>query len=116
MYNQILKKIKPSTEEELKLKKIVEEFLLYLDSCLSNCKYFLGGSYAKNTWLSGKHDIDIFVLFKDDKEISDKLEKYIKKCFNKYERIHGSRDYFLINFKGIDFELVPVLEITKPLI
>src|SRR3989344_997761 len=113
MFEKVLNKIRPTNKEELSIKNNVEEFLLLLDKSLVNCKYVLGGSYAKNTWLTGQHDIDVFVLFKDENKISDTLEKFIKKSFNKYIRIHGSRDYFLIDFKGINFEIVPVLDIDN---
>ena len=111
MFKSVLKKIKPNNKEKKKTEKKVNEFLSKLK--LENAEAFIGGSYAKNTWLKGKHDIDIFILFNNEDNISDKLEKFIKKYFKKYERIHGSRDYFLINFKKINFELVPVVKIKN---
>ena len=111
MFERILKKVKPDKKEQLEVTRKVKEFLSKLK--LEDADYFLGGSYAKNTWLKGKHDIDIFIRFDNEENISDKLEKFIKKSFKKYERIHGSRDYFLIKFKNTDFELVPVLKINN---
>ncbi len=113
MFNQILTKIKPSKEEELKKKEKVSEFLKIINSKLKGAKAMIGGSFAKGTWLNGEHDIDVFVLFDSNKYISEKLEKPIKSCFKKYEKIHGSRDYFIVTFKDLSFELVPVLKIKK---
>ena len=107
MFDKILKEIKPTDKEKLEINNKVNEFLILLDKV--NLKYTVGGSYSKNTWLTGKHDVDIFILYEDDKGISDKLDKSLKK----YERIHGSRDYFLINYKYLEFELVPVLNINN---
>ncbi len=111
MFESILKKIKPNKKEQLLVNNKLKEFLSKLK--LKDCEAFVGGSYAKNTWLKGNHDIDIFILFKYEEEISNKLEVCIKNSFKKYERIHGSRDYFLINFKGLNFELIPVLKINN---
>ncbi len=75
----------------------------------------VGGSLAKNTHL-GIHDIDIFVRF-EKKVDSGLLEKVLKKICISVERIHGSRDYFHAHFKGfkgVHFEVVPVLHIKKP--
>ena len=73
----------------------------------------LGGSFAKDSWLLGDHDVDIFVAFDlsyKDKPISDILEKVLK--FLKPDRVHGSRDYFQVedHFKC---EIIPVLAIKK---
>jgi len=109
----ILKNIKPDGNEVKHLTKSVKEVLHRLNSNLKNAKVIVGGSFAKNTFLSGNNDIDIFVQFDKNKNISDKLEKVIKKSFKEYSRVHGSRDYFHVNFKGILFEIVPVLKIKK---
>ena len=36
-----------------------------------------------------------------------------KKSFKKYERIHGSRDYFIVDFENLSFEIIPVLKIKN---
>lgn len=106
---------KPSLEEKKNFKKVTTAFLkkIKLKGAI------LGGSGAKDTWLSGGHDVDIFVRFdykkykdKSDK-ISDLLHKVLKKSFPKVKRLHGSRDYFQINYEGFDFEIVPIIKISK---
>lgn len=72
-----------------------------------------GGSYAKNTWLKGDHDVDLFVCFNmsySDKDISCILENILKPFSP--ERVHGSRDYFHVKNK-IKYEIIPVLNIKK---
>ena len=116
MFNEILSKIKPTEKEEEEVRKVVNEFLKALNYKLKGAKAIIGGSFAKDTWLKGQHDIDIFVLFNNNnKKMSDKLEKAVKLCFKKYEKIHGSRDYFIVDYKGLSFELVPVLKIKNPI-
>lgn len=80
---------------------------------------FLGGSFAKGTLVrKDKYDIDIFVRFKDNEMLSEKLEKLVarvaKSIGKKYERLHGSRDYFRIDFGDFCFEVVPVLNVRVP--
>ncbi len=118
---EILSKIKPNQEEQSQFKAAVSAFLIKLNSQLKNAQAILGGSGAKDTWLSGNHDVDIFVLF-DYKLYADKseqlssiLEPTLKKAFPKLklERLHGSRDYFQLIFQQLSFEVVPILAITK---
>ena len=64
-------------------------------------------------------DADIFVKFNYRKynersgELSDILEKNLKRIFKKVARLHGSRDYFQLKIKGFNFEIVPILDIKK---
>ena len=113
----VLESIKPTRAEELKAKKIVSKFLAKLNKRLVGGEAVVGGSFAKNTWLKGDHDIDIFVLFgkkQDTNKISEILEKTIKQVFLFVNKIAGSRDYFQIKYKGYLFELIPVLKIDNP--
>ena len=115
LFEKVLKKVKPTKGD---LDKRVQKFLDILNKNLKNLKLdavaVVGGSVAKGTYLKDKHDCDIFVRFNysyKDKNMSDLLEKVLKDY--KYERIHGSRDYFLIVDK-LKYELVPVLNIEDP--
>ena len=118
---EVLKIIKPTTKEQAKVKKVVSSFLKKLDSKLKNAKAILGGSGAKDTWLSGNHDIDIFVQYDFKKykeqsaELSDLLKQSLKKAFPKLKtkRLHGSRDYFQLTYQKYNFEVVPIIKITK---
>src|SRR3989338_3786107 len=113
MFESELKKIKPNKKE---VEEVSAKVIVFLHKLNSNLKYShatVGGSFAKGTWLKGSHDIDVFVVFEHNKDLSSRLENAIKKSFGRYEKIHGSRDYFLVNFKGLSFELVPVLKIER---
>jgi len=73
---------------------------------------FVGGSVAKGTNL-GSYDVDVFVRFENNVDV-DLLEKVLRKHFKKVMRVHGSRDYFNFNHKGISYEIIPVLKIKDP--
>lgn len=79
-----------------------------------NAEVVIGGSLAKGTQIRENFDVDIFVKFDkaEKKNISDLLEKIIKGLKVKYERVHGSRDYFHIK-KDLFYEIVPVLNVDN---
>jgi len=73
----------------------------------------LGGSFAKDTYITGDYDVDVFVKFHPSYE-DDKLSELLFELLKEHTpaRIHGSRDYFQIKNK-ILFEVVPVREIKE---
>ncbi len=117
IFKEVLGEIVPSKGEREKVLSQVNVFLNQLNAELKRvrvqAKAMLGGSYAKDTWLSGDYDVDVFVKFNllhKEQNISDLLERALKKW--RHERIHGSRDYFWVR-NGIKYEIVPVLDIRK---
>ncbi|MEK6852245.1 MAG: CCA tRNA nucleotidyltransferase [Nanoarchaeota archaeon] len=121
-------KILESIKEEIRpkdyvvTKAIINEFVDKLKPKLKKigAKAILGGSYAKGTAIRKESaEVDIFVAFnytqyeKKHGEISSILARVLKSARIKHSRLHGSRDYFNAYFKGIKFELVPILKISK---
>lgn len=115
IFKKVLTRIKPSKEEELVIKNIVDEVISKIK--IKDAHPILGGSGAKSTWITGTHDIDIYVRFNKEvyknKDLSSILEKELKKKFKKFEKLHGSRDYFRIPKDGYTIEVVPILNIKK---
>lgn len=116
--NKVLERLRPSGDEREQALERVNEFLKGVNAALKKrkvrAKAVLGGSYAKDTWLSGDYDVDIFVKFHvsyADDEMSDLLGRVLKPW--KPEHLHGSRDYFWVR-DHIKYEIVPVLDIKKP--
>jgi tRNA nucleotidyltransferase (CCA-adding enzyme) len=114
---EVIAEITPSEQEKKQLKSKIDEFLKRLNKNLRDAKAILGGSGEKDTYLKGSHDADIFVKCKYAKykdksmELSNLLEKHIKKIFPTSIRLHGSRDYFQIKDNKFIFEVVPILDI-----
>ncbi len=115
--------LRPTAQENAAVNRVAAGFVSRLDDALKQerikAKSVVGGSGAKGTWLKGMHDIDVFVRFDYNKYkerssgLSELLAAAMKKAFKKHERLHGSRDYFRVASKGYNFEIVPILEITK---
>lgn len=113
LLQEVLERVKPSKEVDREVLEKVNAFVTALNREVKkvDAKAVLGGSYAKDTWLAGDYDVDVFVLFKmkrKDDDLSELLEKALKKW--KPERVHGSRDYFWVR-DHVRYEIVPVLDI-----
>ena len=120
--DKVLSKIKNqvtlSNEETLKIKATIKEFKSKLEPVLKKSKIdaniFVGGSVGKSTNLPGLHDIDIFVRFKKDGELSEIIQDSLNSCFSEVTRLKGSRDYFKVKLNDFEIEVIPVLYITRP--
>ena len=116
----VLKKHKVTAKEHTAILKKIDAFIHELNAGLvkENIEAYvmLGGSAAKGTFLKHDFDCDVFVRFLYDKyhnkNLSELLEKVLKKTTLDYERVHGSRDYFIGTWKNLQYEIIPVLFIT----
>lgn len=118
---EVLKHVKPSDEEMNEINGKLKIFLKKIDSSRKkeriNAEIFVGGSSAKGTMIKkDSYDIDIFIRFDKkykDTLLSDITQKILKG--ERFERIHGSRDYFKIRAgKNVFFEIVPVKKVKNP--
>src|SRR3989344_622511 len=110
----IINKISPSKKEREIVNKTINDFLKKIKPRLRECSLFIGGSMGKDSWLSGDHDVDIFVKFPKSyykKDISKILQERLKKI--KYNIVHGSRDYLQVKNGSYLFEIIPVMDIKK---
>ncbi|MDD5331914.1 MAG: CCA tRNA nucleotidyltransferase [Candidatus Nanoarchaeia archaeon] len=111
---EIINQLKPSNKELKQARDIIN--LIIKKIKIKKARVSVGGSWAKNTHLTGNHDIDIYIIFNlkeyQEKDISKILGKELKKHF-RIEKLHGSRDYFQIKTDKYTVELIPILEIKK---
>ncbi len=127
--NSILKKValesKPDKRVVENMKGATKQFIDVLNDELGKAKTgaeaFVGGSYARGTFVKGDYDVDVFVRFDWKFEnISPILENALKRVCARldlnFEKVHGSRDYFKVHNKAGQwyFELIPVTKIKKP--
>ncbi|MDD5086456.1 MAG: CCA tRNA nucleotidyltransferase [Candidatus Nanoarchaeia archaeon] len=115
LLKEVIEEIKPQKYVLKKCNAVKEKINSKIKNKKIKADAVLGGSIAKGTFLKDDYDCDIFVKFDmsyKNKDISNILEKVLK-IFSKVERIHGSRDYFNFKVNGINFEIIPVLDIKK---
>ena len=111
---EALKLFKPTAEERKKINGIISKFLKTVK--IKDAKTEIGGSIAKDTWLKGEHDLDIYVKFDQkkyaNKDISAILKKVLEKKY-KIEDMHGSRTYYRAYEDKYVLEVIPILNIKK---
>jgi tRNA CCA-adding enzyme len=119
---EILEKSNPSEEDLKHIKKNVREFCDKIKKSIKkykiNAEIFVGGSFAKGTVIKKDHyDVDIFIRY-DKKYKNEEISSITSKILGKSKNIliiHGSRDYFRINYGNNFFiEVIPVKKIRNP--
>lgn len=119
---EVLDKCNPSEKELKEIKKNVDSFCEDLNKNIKKLKIdaeiFVGGSFAKGTVIKkDKYDVDVFIRY-DKKYKNEELSSITEKLIENFKNtliIHGSRDYFRINYGNNFFiELIPVRKISGP--
>ncbi len=100
------------------LQKVIEALTEEIQLHKIKADVFVGGSLAKGTLIKREeYDVDIFVRFNRGGDLSGILEKMVEKTSKKhhwrFQKLHGSRDYFRIFHRKIIFEIIPVLYIKN---
>jgi len=89
----ILSSIRPSDKERRKLKTLAQRIIERVDNIGKaeglNVNGILVGSSARGTWISGEHDLDIFIMFPPDTQRQYLEEKglYIARKSRMKERV-----------------------------
>lgn len=119
---EVLDRSKPSEEDLKYIENNVNLFSQDINKKLRKLKIdaeiFMGGSFAKGTVIKKDHyDVDVFIRY-DKRYKNDELFSITKKILGESKDIliiHGSRDYFRINYgKNFFIELIPVKKINNP--
>ncbi|MFH0949053.1 MAG: CCA tRNA nucleotidyltransferase [Candidatus Aenigmatarchaeota archaeon] len=115
----ILKRIKPSSHEERKLTGFIGD-LLETAARITKHECMPCGSFGKNTWLSGDHDIDLFVLFPTnaprenlEKEGLNIGKKIVAKLKGRIQIKYAEHPYVRGFVKGYVIDIVPCYKIKK---
>jgi len=117
----ILQKIKPSKEEVDKLKEVSNTIIEKINKIAKELKIeayaILVGSADRGTWISGEHDLDIFITFPEDtsREDLEKIGLYIaKKAVENYEERYAEHPYIhaLVSDK-YEIDIVPCFRVSS---
>lgn len=117
--NEVLPLVVPSDEEVKKAKEAEDELRKRLDEVLKDypqLEYRFLGSYARNTWLKGNLEIDVFILFPEDTP-KDDLERIGleigKAVVDEYELRYAAHPYVHGIVKGVDVDVVPCYKLKS---
>ncbi|MHC1635926.1 MAG: CCA tRNA nucleotidyltransferase [Candidatus Methanospirareceae archaeon] len=116
---EVIQRIRPGEEERKKVKAITDHILHRINKKISEdgieAHAVLVGSAARNTWIRGDEDIDIFILFPEDvpeEVLREKGLEIAKSVADRYEERYASHPYihaFFYDEEGKEHEadLVP---------
>ncbi|MCZ3364339.1 MULTISPECIES: CCA tRNA nucleotidyltransferase [Methanobacterium] len=117
-FNNILNVIKPTQEENEKVKSLSDRLINIINRIAKensiDAEATLVGSVAKGTWLSGKADVDIFMKFPLSTSEAD-LKRYglelgskcIDEMHGKHELRYASHPYITGFIEGFEIDFVP---------
>ncbi|MBI2075949.1 MAG: CCA tRNA nucleotidyltransferase [Candidatus Aenigmarchaeota archaeon] len=116
---EILKKIRPSAQEEEQVKKFAGN-LLRVAKTVSGLGCSICGSIGKFTWLRGDHDIDLFIVFPKTTsrdELEEKGLEFGKKIVSEmrggYILKYAEHPYVHASIDGYTVDIVPCYRIKK---
>ncbi|MDV0447749.1 hypothetical protein MsAg5_16620 [Methanosarcinaceae archaeon Ag5] len=121
---QVLPKIRPSDAERTKLEAVKAELL---ETICKTAEMFgeddivpiSVGSAERSTWLSGNHDIDLFVSYPEDVSRQDmetrsrRLLMEVAKSGDSWEDRHSEHPYIHITKGGFEVDLVPCFRVKS---
>jgi len=120
---EVLAKIRPSEEErafvEGLMKELEETARETIESLGLDVKPYFVGSLAKDTYLAGDHDVDLFLAFPLDvpperlREEGLKLGEAIGGRLDTYEIAYAEHPYVRARYKGVKVDLVPCYDVRN---
>ncbi len=105
-------RINPSDKERKSASLAVEAALKICRKACKNSEPIVCGSFAKDTYLSGIRDVDLFLIVSDGKSAEVEGLVDAEACARalspkKFEKKLASHEYFTCEFKGLNFDIVP---------
>ncbi|OPY39346.1 MAG: CCA-adding enzyme [Methanoregula sp. PtaU1.Bin051] len=116
---EILALIRPTDTERQQIKKVAEKLVQAVDAT-GSARGMVVGSIARDTWIAGEHDIDIFLLFPPSlsrEELEKRglsLARRIAAQFSDrfYEK-YAEHPYIYAKVDGYDIDLVPCFDVKS---
>ena len=113
----MLKRVKPGPEDRSRLLEVSNAILSQIDNLARerglSLKAMLVGSAARDTWLAGDHDLDIFLGVSPDADIAAALE-VARLVSPEYEEKYAEHAYVHAKVNGFDVDLVPCYLVDDP--
>ncbi|RJS85440.1 CCA tRNA nucleotidyltransferase, partial [Candidatus Bathyarchaeota archaeon] len=118
--NEVLKRIRPSAEERERTLRFAERLVCILKNRLKEsgieADVELQGSIAKDTWLAGEKDIDIFILLPRtySREIFGKVLNVVKSVVGEdWKEAYAEHPYIQAKIGDFTVDCVPCFRVSK---
>ncbi len=119
----VLSRIKPTAAEREKLQSVAKSIMARINAIGKaegfNINATLVGSSARKTWISGEHDLDIFIMFPPDAQreyLEEKglyIARDVAKGAEKFEERYAEHPYIHAFFDGFEVDLVPAFNVES---
>lgn len=110
LLEEVLQKIKPSSEERRDLDRIAKEVVSKIQRLAQSreleCEVLIVGSAARKTWLSGDHDLDVFIGVPEAGSLEGALD-IARDVASQHEERYAEHAYVHAIFRGFELDLVP---------
>jgi len=118
MYEKILAKITPASKERAEIKKLCRDIISKIKKHGYPAEVM--GSIAKDTWIAGNRDIDVFVFFKPEVPLKKMEEealslgkKVIVELGGKHDIAYAQHPYVRGFLEGAKVDIVPCYRLEK---
>ncbi len=119
----VLSRIKPTESEKARLASLAESIITHINAIAEqegiSASAQLVGSSARGTWISGEHDLDIFIMFQPDverKELEEKglyIARKVAQVSQGFEERYAEHPYIHAIFDGFEVDLVPAFNVAS---
>ncbi len=123
VFASVLSRIRPTGAEKSRLNALAESIIARINALGESegldIKGELVGSSARGTWISGEHDLDIFIMFPpsvERKELEEKglyIAKKIAEDSQSFEERYAEHPYIHALFDGFEVDLVPAFKVER---
>ena len=120
---KVLPRIRPTDEERAFVEGLMRELEAIagetIESLGLDVKPHFVGSLAKDTYLAGDHDVDLFLAFPLDTPLEElregglELSKAIAERLDSYEIAYAEHPYVRAEYRGVSVDLVPCYDVES---
>jgi len=120
---RVLQRIRPTEEERAFVEGLMKELEGIAKEAIErlglDVKPYFVGSLAKDTYLAGDHDVDLFLAFPLDTPLEElrerglELGKAIAESLEGYEVAYAEHPYVRARYKGVSVDLVPCYNVRS---
>jgi len=115
----VIKRVRPSPAEQQAMQERVARLQAAVQAALTAralpAKVTVQGSIAKDTWLAGATDVDVFVLFSPDtppERLPAGVSAVAKDLLLDVRQKYAQHPYVVGTFEGLQVDLVPAYEVA----